>query len=130
MVINNHHGNHPTAASASEITQVKKEEKSNDDRSESMITPIRASINSNTQSINNSILQNSSCTERSPGVYFILTDPKHAKSKSTCEDSSQLTHKPKSTPIVKAQRVMHHPTPSRRRGLKGLLAESSDSSDV
>ncbi|XP_010942335.2 uncharacterized protein [Elaeis guineensis] len=43
--------------------------------------PISSLVNSNVQSVNNSIVYNSSCTQRSPGVYIALTSHRNPKSK-------------------------------------------------
>lgn len=53
-----------------------------------------ACINNNTQSINNSIFLNSSCSERSPGVHLVFSSnrPQNIKQKEKKESSEEETH--------------------------------------
>ncbi|XP_047319769.1 proteoglycan 4 [Impatiens glandulifera] len=102
-----------------------KETKAKEDDHEGPI--MRTLINSNVQSINNSIVFNSSVSKRDPGVQF--TFPKGLKE----EESSKLREKKET---FDAKKMQFEVTPSkqvayeprvRRRCLKGLLMESSDS---
>lgn len=89
-----------------------------------MSTERRVSINSNVQSINNSILFNSSVTERNPGVAVFSRKPSESIYSNGNSDSLQ-THKAQiiQTPADK----LTHESTVRRRCLRGLLMESSDS---
>ncbi|XP_043710095.1 proteoglycan 4-like [Telopea speciosissima] len=74
-------------------------------------TTTSAYINSNVQSINNSIILSSSCSERNPGVHLIF--------------SHNTKDKSESTEITPAQKLTHEPI-VRRRCLRALFLESSD----
>lgn len=89
-----------------------------------MSTEKRVSINSNVQSINNSILFNSYVTERNPGVAIFSRNPSESIYSNGNSDSLQ-THKAQiiQTPADK----LTHESTVRRRCLRGLLMESSDS---
>ncbi|XP_042487627.1 proteoglycan 4 [Macadamia integrifolia] len=83
-----------------------------------------AYINSNVQSINNSIVLNSSCSEINPGVHLILSQK--AKEPINTEEKSESIEASKSElNITPAQKLTHEPT-VRRRCLRGLFLESSD----
>lgn len=87
----------------------------------------KAYVNSNVQSVNNSIMFNSSITERDPGVQLALTRELTEPSKPNRSMESLET--PKAEAIVTtAQRLTYEPTPTvRRRCLRGLFMEPSDS---
>ncbi|KAK9947062.1 hypothetical protein M0R45_012499 [Rubus argutus] len=89
-----------------------------------MSTERRVFINSNVQSINNSILFNSSVTERNPGVAVFSRNPSESIF-SNGNSGSLQTHKAQiiQTPADK----LTHESTVRRRCLRGLLMESSDS---
>ncbi|XP_022764380.1 muscle M-line assembly protein unc-89-like [Durio zibethinus] len=96
--------------------------KPNDSMTKENPTP-RACVNSNTQSINNSIVLESSVNERNPGVYvkFLHNLPESTKSSEKAEPipKAKLNIKP-------AEKLIYKPR-VRRRCLRGLLAEPSDS---
>ncbi|PRQ27055.1 hypothetical protein RchiOBHm_Chr6g0301251 [Rosa chinensis] len=81
-------------------------------------------INSNVQSINNSIVCSSSVTERNPGVAVFSSNPPESIDSNKESDSLQ-THKAQviQTPADK----LTHESTVRRRCLGGLFMESSDS---
>ncbi|KAF5177106.1 Oxidoreductase protein [Thalictrum thalictroides] len=82
-------------------------------------------INSNTQSVNNSIVQNSSINERNPGVHMVFTNNTTKAMKSNKNTSSVETRKADFN-ITQPQKLTYEPT-VKRRCLRGLLLESSDS---
>ncbi|KAI5656073.1 hypothetical protein M9H77_24866 [Catharanthus roseus] len=82
-------------------------------------------INSNVQGINNSIMFNSSITERNPGVHLNHSRFPVNLKKSTAETDLLDTEK-KGVSRTHAQKLTHQPM-VRRRCLEGLFLESSDS---
>lgn len=88
----------------------------------------KAYINSNVQSINNSLVFNSSVNESNPGVQLLLsqipTDP--VKPNKDTAASGTETHNAKST-VAPATKLTYAPPNVRRRCLRGLFLESSDS---
>ncbi|KAK9270115.1 hypothetical protein L1049_025689 [Liquidambar formosana] len=85
----------------------------------------KAYVNSNTQSINNSILFNGSVTERNPGVQLALSGNPTEPINSNGETESLETRKAEFN-ITPAEKLTYEPT-VRRRCLRGLFLESSDS---
>ncbi|XVF73768.1 hypothetical protein PTKIN_Ptkin13bG0008200 [Pterospermum kingtungense] len=85
----------------------------------------KAYVNSNTQSINNSIVFESSVNERNPGVHLEFLHNLAESTKSTAKAESIKTRKAQSN-ITQAEKLTYEPT-VRRRCLRGLFAEPSDS---
>ncbi|XP_021283920.1 proteoglycan 4 [Herrania umbratica] len=85
----------------------------------------RAYVNSNTQSINNSVVFESSVNERNPGVHleFLQNSAKPTKSNAKAE---RLETRKAEFNITPAEKLTYEPT-VRRRCLRGLFAEPSDS---
>lgn len=84
-----------------------------------------AYVNSNVQGINNSILFNTSITERNPGVHLIHSHfPTESKKPSQKPELAE-TRKAEFN-VTPSQKFTHEPT-VRRRCLRGLFLESSDS---
>ncbi|KAL6011342.1 hypothetical protein ACLOJK_001788 [Asimina triloba] len=90
-------------------------------------TKMTTCINNNLQSINNSILLNSSCSERSPGVCLNLSNqaPANMKEKNGSETFSAQRADYNMTPVqqVTSQHVV------KRRCLRGLFMESDESDE-
>ncbi|KAJ0024335.1 hypothetical protein Pint_08978 [Pistacia integerrima] len=82
-------------------------------------------INSNVQSINSSILSESSVNERNPGVQLDFSHNQAEHTKSTIQPESAETRKAEYS-ITPAQNLTYQPT-IRRRCLRGLFLEPSDS---
>lgn len=84
-----------------------------------------AYINSNIQSINNSIMFNSSTTDMNPGVHFSMS---HTVMERDDEDKSTEKIEDYKTKfnVAQSQKLSYKPI-VRRRCLKGLFMESSDS---
>ncbi|KAH6824975.1 hypothetical protein C2S53_017923 [Perilla frutescens var. hirtella] len=98
--------------------------KSEDERSmEDQLT--EAYVNNNAQGINNSIVFNSSITEGSPGVHMVVShlpkEPIQSKDKISCPETRKAE-----VNMSRAERLTYQPT-VRRRCLRGLLLETSDS---
>lgn len=85
----------------------------------------RAYVNSNTQSINNSILLNSSVNERNPGIQMVFSQSPAESTKSAIKPEAVETHKAQFT-VTPAENLTYQPI-LRRRCLRGLLLEPSDS---
>ncbi|CAK7346352.1 unnamed protein product [Dovyalis caffra] len=85
----------------------------------------KAYINSNTQSVNNSILFESSVNEGSPGVQLSLSYNDEEPSKYGTKSGPLETHKAEFK-VTPAEKLTYEPT-VKRRCLRGLLLESSDS---
>ncbi|XP_068638538.1 uncharacterized protein [Aristolochia californica] len=82
--------------------------------------------NSNSQSINNSILYNSSCSEKSPGIHLTLSyGPLTAVNKS--KERKDLFKTLKANSIMKPNPQLASQTNIRRRCLRSLFMESSES---
>lgn len=96
-----------------------------DDTKETEDQAPEAFINSNIQGINNSIMFNGSITERNPGVHLV-----HSrfpiKYKKSMEETEFLGKEKTEFSVVHAQRPIYQPM-VKRRCLRGLLLESSDS---
>ncbi|KAL6995696.1 hypothetical protein U1Q18_005830 [Sarracenia purpurea var. burkii] len=84
----------------------------------------KAYINSNVQGINNSIMFNSSVTERNPGVQLALSQREHVEPNKEIE-SLETTHKAEFN-VTPAQKLTYEPS-VRRRCLRGLFLEPNDS---
>ncbi|KAL5845117.1 hypothetical protein ACOSQ4_011075 [Xanthoceras sorbifolium] len=84
----------------------------------------KAYINSNTQSINNSIMFNSSVIERNPGVQLDLAYNLAESTKSNVKPEPLETHKAEFS-VTPAEKLTYEPT-IRRRCLRGLFMEPSD----
>ncbi|CAN0872527.1 hypothetical protein LINGRAHAP2_LOCUS10142 [Linum grandiflorum] len=88
--------------------------------------PTMAYVNSNSQSINNSILLDSNVNERNPGVHLflphIITQPDSNESAANEEHKTQRSE----VSVTPAQKLTYEPR-LRRRCLRGLLLETSDS---
>ncbi|XP_050366450.1 uncharacterized protein LOC126784942 [Argentina anserina] len=82
-------------------------------------------INSNVQSVNNSIVFNSSVTGRNPGVAIFPSNL--PESIISHKDKSDLPQTHKSQVIQTPANRLAHESTVRRRCLRGLLLESSDS---
>ncbi|WOH00748.1 hypothetical protein DCAR_0520122 [Daucus carota subsp. sativus] len=85
----------------------------------------KAYMNSNCQGINNSIVFKSSITERNPGVHLTLTQNPTEPIKTTT-NANQLVAQKVEASITPSQKLTYETT-IRRRCLRGLLMESSDS---
>ncbi|KAF3446330.1 hypothetical protein FNV43_RR11509 [Rhamnella rubrinervis] len=87
--------------------------------------PIMAYANSNVQSVNNSIVLNSAVTEGSPGIQ--LEFPQEAVEPIRSNGRSE-THEARRAEfsMIPSEKLTHEPT-VRRRCLRGLFLESSDS---
>ncbi|KAK6115331.1 hypothetical protein DH2020_007600 [Rehmannia glutinosa] len=87
--------------------------------------PTEAYVNNNAQGINNSIVFNASIAERNPGVHMVVTHvPKEPIQSS--EKTSPLETRKAEFNMSRAEKLTYEPT-VRRRCLKGLLLETSDS---
>ncbi|TXG52206.1 hypothetical protein EZV62_021375 [Acer yangbiense] len=84
----------------------------------------KAYINNNTQSINNSIMFESSVNERNPGVRMALSYDLAEPTKSNVKPDHLETHKAEFS-VTQAEKLTYDPT-IRRRCLRGLLMEPSD----
>lgn len=84
----------------------------------------KAYLNSNCQSVNNSILFNGSITERNPGVHLTLSGNPTETIKSNDDTDTLKAHKAE-VAVTPSQKVTYEPT-IRRRCLRGLLLEPSD----
>ncbi|KAK9756323.1 hypothetical protein RND81_01G088900 [Saponaria officinalis] len=82
-------------------------------------------VNNNVQGINNSLVFKSSVTERNPGAHVVLSHDAAVFAKSGKEVETCDTHKAEVRPAP-AERLTYAPR-IRRRCLRGLLLESSDS---
>lgn len=85
----------------------------------------KAYVNSNTQSINNSMLFESSVNERNPGVQLVLSQNLAEPINPNAKPETMETHKAEFN-ITPAQKLTYEPT-IRRRCLRGLFLEPSDS---
>ncbi|XP_010471634.1 PREDICTED: hepatoma-derived growth factor-related protein 2-like [Camelina sativa] len=94
-----------------------------DDEEEEEETRVRAYVNGNTQGINNSIIVESSVSENDPGVHMSLKFEKTMKE--IINPPESVAEKKPET--VKATEKLRHEPRVRRRCLRGLLAESSQS---
>lgn len=84
-----------------------------------------AHVNSNVQGINNSVLFNSSVTERNPGVHIIHSHIPTESKKPSGKPGILETQKAEFN-MTPSQKLTHEST-VRRRCLRGLFLESSDS---
>lgn len=84
--------------------------------------PSEAYVNNNAQGINNSIVFNTSIVEGSPGVHMVVS---HQPIQSKDETSLPETRKAEVS-TSRAEKLTYQPT-IRRRCLRGLLMETSDS---
>ncbi|KAG6403196.1 hypothetical protein SASPL_135413 [Salvia splendens] len=84
--------------------------------------PSEAYVNNNAQGINNSIVFNTSIVEGSPGVHMVVS---HQPIKSKDETSLPEARKAEVS-TSRAEKLTYQPT-IRRRCLRGLLMETSDS---
>ncbi|KAK1399257.1 Isoflavone reductase family protein [Heracleum sosnowskyi] len=82
-------------------------------------------MNSNSQGINNSVVFKSSITERNPGVHLTLTQNPTEPIKTTTKENQLVAHKAEAN-VTPSQKLTYE-TRIRRRCLRGLLMESSDS---
>ncbi|KAG2711130.1 hypothetical protein I3843_04G057000 [Carya illinoinensis] len=88
--------------------------------------PSRAYVNSNIQSVNNSILFDTSVTENNPGVRLVVSNYKQEEPMKANGKLEPLeTHKAEFN-VTPAEKRTYQPT-VRRRCLRGLFLESSDS---
>ncbi|EOY14792.1 Uncharacterized protein TCM_034063 [Theobroma cacao] len=85
----------------------------------------RAYVNSNTQSINNSVVFESSVNERNPGVHLEFLQNSAEPTKSNAKAGPLETRKAEFN-VTPAEKLTYEPT-VRRRCLRGLFAEPSDS---
>ncbi|XP_010428537.1 PREDICTED: neurofilament heavy polypeptide-like [Camelina sativa] len=86
-------------------------------------TRVRAYVNGNTQGINNSIIVESSVSENDPGVHMSL---KFEKTKKEIINPPESVAEKKPETVKATEKLRHEPR-VRRRCLRGLLAESSQS---
>ncbi|KAF6136323.1 hypothetical protein GIB67_042808 [Kingdonia uniflora] len=84
-----------------------------------------AYINSNVQTINNSIMSNSSFSASSPGVHFVFSRRLTQPTESNKEPESLESYRSNSS-VTQSQKLTYDPI-IKRRCLRGLLLESSDS---
>ncbi|CAL1355849.1 unnamed protein product [Linum trigynum] len=84
-----------------------------------------AYINSNTQSINNSILLDSMVNERDPGVHFSLSRSNQPELNRSAIDEEAQTRRAEFNPTP-SEKLTYEPR-LRRRCLRGLFMETSDS---
>ncbi|KAJ0962881.1 hypothetical protein J5N97_028003 [Dioscorea zingiberensis] len=110
-------------AEANKNSNKNRKEGSTDARDE--IPVISARVNSNVQSINNSLLHESSCSEENPGVHLVFsskpTMPVKTNGKPETIDTVKTIPK-----TAQAQKLTYTPR-VRRRCLRGLLLEPSES---
>ena len=85
----------------------------------------KAYVNNNTQSINNSVVFESSVSERNPGVHLEFLHNLTESTKSSAKAELIETRKAEFN-ITPAEKLTHEPI-VRRRCLRGLFAEPSDS---
>lgn len=86
-----------------------------------------AYINSNIQSINNSIMFNSSVNERNPGVHLVFSHNLAEPTKPATKPETLETHGHEAkVTITPSEKLTYQPT-VRRRCLRGLFMEPSDS---
>lgn len=86
-----------------------------------------AYINSNIQSINNSIMFNSSVNERNPGVHLVFSHNLAEPTKPATKPETLETHGHEAkVTITPSEKLTYQPT-VRRRCLRGLFLEPSDS---
>ncbi|XP_041003866.1 proteoglycan 4-like [Juglans microcarpa x Juglans regia] len=101
-------------------------------RSENPITkenpPSRAYVNSNVQSVNNSMLFDNSITERNPGVQLVVSNEQKEPVKSSGKPEALETRKAESN-ITPPEKLTYEPTVERQCLMTGLFVEptSSDS---
>ena len=97
-------------------------------REDSMIKEVEATkayINSNVQSINNSIFCDAAVTERNPGVQLGISCTPTAQAKFGCKEEPLEAHKAEFS-VTPSQKLTYEPV-IKRRCLRGLFLESSDS---
>lgn len=86
---------------------------------------MEAYVNNNAQGVNNSIVFNSSIIEGNPGVHMVVNhlpkEPVHSKDKTSCPETRKAE-----VNMSRAEKLTYQPT-VRRRCLRGLLLETSDS---
>ena len=87
--------------------------------------PSRAYVNNNVQSLNNSIVFDTSVSERNPGVHLALSRDQADPNKSNGNSEHFETHKAEFN-VTPAEKRTYDPT-VKRRCLRGLFMESSDS---
>ncbi|KAF4348620.1 hypothetical protein F8388_020987 [Cannabis sativa] len=87
----------------------------------------KAYVNNNVQSVNNSIVFNASIEERNPGVQLTYSQNIAEEVRSMGKSSSMQTRKAEVT-ITPSEKLTHEPN-VRRRCLRGLFMEPSDSDD-
>lgn len=83
-------------------------------------------VNSNIQSVNNSILFNNSVSERNPGVNLVLSRNPEEPINSDDKPGGTLETRRAEFNVTPSERLTYEPV-VRRRCLRGLLMESSDS---
>lgn len=84
---------------------------------------VRAYVNGNTQAINNSIVVESSVSENDPGIHMSL---KFEKTKKEIINTPENVAEKKPETVKETEKLKNEPR-VRRRCLRGLLAESSES---
>ncbi|CAN8239980.1 unnamed protein product [Cochlearia groenlandica] len=85
---------------------------------------VRAYANGNTQAINNSIVLESSVRENNPGIHMIIKLEERKKKK---DDETRVRVYPRENEAEKKPEKLKYETRVRRRCLRGLLAETSES---
>ncbi|KAG7986647.1 hypothetical protein I3843_03G091900 [Carya illinoinensis] len=107
------------------------EESSKAKRSENPITkekpPSRAYVNSNVQSVNNSILLDHSITERNPGVQLVLSNEEEEPVKSSTGKPEPLETRKAESNITPAEKHTYEPTVERQCLMTGLFMEPTPS---
>ncbi|GER35561.1 isoflavone reductase family protein [Striga asiatica] len=88
--------------------------------------PTEAYVNNNTQGINNSIVFNASIAERNPGVHFVVTHVPKESIWTAAEKISPAEARKAEYNMTQAEKITYDPL-VRRRCLRGLLLETSDS---
>lgn len=113
------------SAEAASDAEGSSEEKKSGDGKAIEDQPTEAYVNNNAQGINNSIVFDSSITERNPGVHMVVTHVPKEPIQSIEDKSAPQTRKSEFN-MSRSESLTYEPT-VRRRCLRGLLLESSDS---
>ncbi|ONK68382.1 uncharacterized protein A4U43_C05F10840 [Asparagus officinalis] len=100
-----------------DVMETKGEERSRD-------TPVTATVNSNVQSINNSVLNESKCEEKNPGVHLVVSS-KPTEPVSIKGLMEALKPQKTASSVTTPQKLTYEPN-VRRRCLRGLFMEPSE----
>lgn len=112
-----------TATETEGETRPFKGKNSKDEDDEEEEASVRAYVNGNTQAINNSIVVESSVSENDPGIHMSL---KFEKTKKEIINTPENVAQKKPETVKETEKLKNEPR-VRRRCLRGLLAESSES---